>query len=244
VSLRNYLRSSTALGQFTKIDRALPRPFVDPLALVEFLANRNSDPDERDAIYRRVVAAAQVGSQLAIAVVWLGLWAALDGIYRRNCRRYRDAAEELVSDLAASFMAAVHAVQLEHIERLAPTLVMNTERRLIKGVVREAKKADQEEPLPEDNSKDALKAPAAPTPDQQVEQLHQWLTVHVPKDAELLTETILKGETQKAFAEREGVSHDSIRKRHQRALGQLRTLSHFEGFDRVYRVRGNKPPTR
>ena len=76
-------------------------------------------------------------------------------------------------------------------------------------------------------------------------QVELWVHGHLPKrDAELILATVVDGETQKDFAERVGKSPGAIRKRHQRALKSLADLSHFAGSQRVYRVRGNKPPPR
>jgi hypothetical protein len=247
--MRQFLRSSKAVHLFRQLEPTFPRRFGDPLALVELLADRTIDPEERDAHYRIIVSQAQAGSQVAIAVIWLGLWAGLDRIFGQNYRRYEGGPDELISDLGASFMAAVHSARLERIECLAATLLMNTERRLKAGLAQRRSRMGSEEEFPAEDSRQAMSAAAPATEPagaerDEVERVHEWLARRIPKDADLIVATVVLGETQKAFAERQGFSHEAIRKRHQRALQSLRGLSHFVEAQRLFRVRGKKPPPR
>lgn len=252
--MRQFIRSSKAVHLFRQFEPELPRRFGDPLALVELLADRAVDPADRDDLFRVVLTHAQGGSRAAIAVLWLALWGGLDRIYGRHFQRYDWKPDELVSDLSASFMAAVHSARLDHIERLASTLIMNTERRMEAGLDRRRRRLEREEELPADNSSEALQVPATAasmlgltpgsTEDEAVKRVHGWLARRIPKDAELIVATVVLGETQKSFADRQGLTHEAIRKRHQRALESLRGLSHFAEGQRLSRVRGKKPPPR
>ena len=248
VGLKLFLRTLNVTSSFRQLQPLLPCDFADPFSLIAFLADRHGDVEERDGLLRALITQAQSRSEVAIAILWLGLWCGLDRIYSHNLRRYAGSADDLVSDLSASFMAAVSAAQLERIRCLAATLLWNTERRLKAGLVRREHQSAREEELPEDDSSEALHASAeageAIGLEDDAIRMHGWLKARIPRDADLVFSTVVLEETQKAFAERAGLTHEAVRKRHQRALLQLRSVSHFGGSQRLSRVRGNKPPPR
>src|SRR5450759_1663646 len=110
------------------------RRFESPSALVAHLTSPGGDLGEKDRIYGVLVAAVQRRvdwAEVATTIIWLGLWPALDAIYRRKLRFFSRSADELVSALCEHFAAATGSADLARIRRLAATLTMNTERRLV-----------------------------------------------------------------------------------------------------------------
>ena len=252
-SLRRTVSTLKVNQEFKALSPLLPRPFPDAVALIEHLDRRTSDYDETDAIYRVLLQAAQAGSTVATTALWLGLWKGVDAIYRRWLRRL--SLDEVVSELGAAFTLAIHAANLNDINQVAATLVRNTERRLTHERRREDEKADRRDELPDDASLGALRVQApgfsdlgmrlAMPGDHGAAQAARWVREQLPeRDASLIVATVIEGETQAACAKALDLTPVAVRKRHQRALKSLRDVSHFAGVERVFRVRGNKPPPR
>src|SRR5450830_472972 len=108
--------------------------FESPLALVGYLTSKAGDPGEKNGIYFDLVNAVRSRddtTELAVSILWLGLWPALDAIYRRKLRFFALSPDELVSALCEHFAAAIGSADLEKIHRIASTLSMNAERRLV-----------------------------------------------------------------------------------------------------------------
>jgi RNA polymerase sigma-70 factor (ECF subfamily) len=206
------------------------RRFESPSALVAYLTGRGGDLDEKDRIYGVLVGSvhAHAGwSELAAAIAWLGLFPALDAVYRRRLRFFGRNPDELVSALCEHFAAAIGSADLTRIQRLAATLVMNAERRLVDDLKKrwkvEARRAD----LPDD---DRLARQREVTPEflgacsepQETAELRTRLILIVgPRDVDLVL-AVSQGESQRAAAERLGLTHDVARKRYQRALDRIR----------------------
>lgn len=203
--------------------------FESPLALVGYLTSKAGNPDEKNVIYRDLVNAAQgrcVWTELATSILWLGLWPALDAIYRRKLRFLTRDPGELVSALCEHFAAAIGSADLARIRRLASTLSMNTERRLVDDLKRrwnvEARHAD----LPEDDrlARQREVAPAllgGRSEPQDIAALRARLLSIVGADVDLVL-AVSQGESQREAGERLGLTHDVARKRYQRALDRIR----------------------
>lgn len=251
-SLRRSISTLKASQEFKALNPLLPRRFADAVALIEHLNKPTSDYFQTNAIYRVLVVTAQRGSSFATAVLWLGLWRGVDGIFRRWLRRVRND-RELASDIGIAFTEAIHAADLSRIEQPAATLVANTERRLTHARRREDKRVASQDEVPSDSSR-AVPRKEVPAPsglgmhlslpgDDGAQRVDRWIRDRLPqRDAELIVATVIEGETQKEVADRLGVSAPAIRKRHQRAMKVLAGVSHFDDSQRVYRMRGSKPP--
>jgi RNA polymerase sigma-70 factor (ECF subfamily) len=236
-------------------ERALRR-FADAGALLAYLHDAGGDRDEKDGIYAVLIDAARAPGpdvEVALALVWLGLWPGLDAIYRRRLRDFiakPSKPEELVSEIGARFTALVRGADLGRINRVAATLVLNVERDVYEALKRrwadEARRAD----LPRDDDDDddeeetcgrreartspllrtrdvsELGQPPRLDPEEDVEALRDLLIGIVGRDADIVLGATVYGLSQREVAERLGLSHEVTRKRYQRAIDRIRR--HFE----------------
>lgn len=224
--------------------------FQEPTELVGFLKTRDgggAELDEKDAIYGALVRAFQSGDHRAIAstLIWLGLWPALDGIYRRRLKMFLRAPEELVSELGYQFTSAVARADLRRIRRVAATLVQNTERLVIdarerhwvaEGLRNDLREDEDSSDLCEDDElAEALSTqqrelsdlgvPAGASVQVEVRALREWLARLVGNDADLVIGAVVYGEAQRETAERLGIPFEYARKRYQRAMERIRRLA-------------------
>jgi RNA polymerase sigma-70 factor (ECF subfamily) len=256
---RSFVRSIGTLGansQFEEMKkhRKPLRRFDDASALLTYLNTIGGDLDEKDAIYAALVEAIQArgdGSQLATALIWLGLWPGLDHIYRRRQRYYFDEPEALASEIGARFTAVVQRADLSQIRRTAATLVRNVDRdfreHLKQRWADEARRADlplerEDDPNDEDTTGDRREAlvnpllctrgvsslgqPPRVDPDDDVEALRNLLAKIAADDAELVIAATVYGFTLREVGERLGLSRAAACKRYQRAVALIR--KHFE----------------
>jgi RNA polymerase sigma-70 factor (ECF subfamily) len=249
------LDAESLLKEMNKHPR-LMQQFDDAGVLLGYLNHAGGDLDEKDAIYGFLVEAAQArgdDAELAVALVWLGLWPALDGIYRRRQRDFFRRPERLVSEIGARFCAAIYGADLGRIRRVAATLVRNVER----DVREERKRAWAEErrrtdlpqeqdddPNDEDATGDRREALVSPllrtrgvselgqppglSSDEDVEALRDLLVGIVGDDADLVLGSTVYGLSQREVGERLGISHDAARKRFQRAVERIRLRLEYE----------------
>jgi RNA polymerase sigma-70 factor (ECF subfamily) len=227
--------------------------FADAVALLDYLNARNGDLDEKDRILAALIEMAQSGgsgSDLAASLLWLGLWPALDAIYRRRLYAFIARPEELVSEIGIIFTTTIRHADLSHIHRVAATLVRNVERDVKEG--RRRAWADEARfiELPEDDKLDDdddeeggepkkkrggrgarglsdLGLVPGLTLDQQVAAIRETLVEIVGDDADLVIGALLYEESQREVGDRLGLTHEAARKRFQRAMEKIR--SHFKG---------------
>src|SRR5450830_1588563 len=203
--------------------------FESPLALVGYLTSKAGDPGEKNGIYFDLVTAVQGHcdwTDLAMSILWLGLWPALDAIYRRKLRFFSRSPDELVSALCEHFTAAIGSADLARIRRIAATLTMNTERRLVDDLKRRWKAETRRADIPEDDrlARQREVAPAllgGRSEPQEIAALRARLLPIVGADVDLVLAVVL-GESQRDAGERMGLTHDVARKRYQRALDRIR----------------------
>jgi RNA polymerase sigma-70 factor (ECF subfamily) len=228
--------------------RALWR-FADAGTLLAYLHDARGDRDEKDGIYAILIEAARARGpdvDVALALVWLGLWPGLDAIYRRRLRDYKKPAE-LVSEIGARFTGLLRDADLGRIHRVAATLVLNVERDVFAALKRkwadEARRADLPREDEDDGGDDeetgdrraartsphlrtrgvsALGQPPRLDPDEDVEALRDLLIGIVGRDADIVLGATLYALSQREVAERLGLSHEVTRKRYQRAIDRIR----------------------
>jgi DNA-directed RNA polymerase specialized sigma24 family protein len=233
------LRSVTTLQaeqQFNRIKGAAFDRFAGPSALVAYLNDPCGDMDEKDRIYGVLVREIQAKgdlSDLATSILWLGLWPALDAIYRRKLNRFIRQPDALVSELGSRFTEAIARADLSKIHRVAATLVMNTERDLVQALIREGEEDGRREDLPDDDVL-ARRKKAGPfgTPADALEKLDvisltERLEKLAEEDRDLLRGALLHGETRREAATRLQIPYETVRKRFQRAVERLHR--EFEG---------------
>ena len=250
LSLVHSVDTLEAHQQFNDEKRRRPelRPFESPGELLDFFADGDGDHDQKDRIYAWLVETVQAQEEsatLAMALLFLGLWPALDRLYRRHLhhhpdiyrwhkKRHDDDPDKLVSEIWACFTTAVHRAELGRIRRVAVTLVKNTRRTIWDAQKRVWAEHDRSAELPAD---DALPGPesrcSAGTPsdlgvlpwmtaDEEIERLRAVITEVVGADADLVIGKEIYGVTQLEMAEQLGISHAAARKRFQRAIKRLR----------------------
>lgn len=230
------LRSVSTLEaerQFNEIKDASLGEFTSPASLVAYLNDPDGDLDEKDRIYDLLVGAVQSRndrSDLAAAILWLGLWPALDRIYRRRLHRFMPEVDELVEAIGLSFTVAIGRVDLERSHRLAATLTMNTHRDVTEVLKRRGRDAGGRADLPQDDrlAEQREVAPAflarGGAEEQEIASMRgRLLPIVGPRDVDLVLAVVL-GETQKEAGARQGLSHDVSRKRYERAIERIRAV--------------------
>lgn len=216
-------------------------PFRHPAVLVAYFADRDGDRDDKDRIYGALVELAQAQGDVATlstALLFLGLWPALDGIYRRSLRHHLDDPGELVSEIWDRFTTAVHRADMRRIHRVAATLARNTERTIRHGRQlgwdegARCEGLPDNDVLPEFDGPDSGQGPSDfgvlpwMTSDEATERLRAVLVEVVGADADLVIGKVLYGVTQLEMAGQLGITHAAARKRFRRALGRLK--AHLE----------------
>jgi hypothetical protein len=224
VSFEELQRRSPALG-----------PFGGPAAVATFLTSKGNSLVERDRVLRCLVTEASTGSakRMALALLLLGLWPALDAIFRKRSPLFQREAHDIELEIIDQFMAQVHRVDLARVSCLAATLVRNTEREVVDARLREharAAKCDDLKP-------DAIAAPSIEDerpftsafglpfdqPDgEAVAALRRWLRSAIGADADLIVGAVIDGKTRLDLAASLGISHAATRKRLERALDRAR----------------------
>ncbi len=220
--------------QFESLRRKCPdlARFVDPAAVLDFLHQRDGDPDDKDRLLTVLVGAARTGNgrDVATALTWLALWPGLDALYRRLLRHFRSDPAELVSEVAGRFTVELHRADFRRIRRVAATLLANVERDIRDGLRgRWAEAALRREmPEPDDLGRDVrppsilFDIPPGVDADAEAEIVGRVLTDLVGVDAGIVVAVVVMGEGQSEIAGRLGLSHDAVRKRYQRAIRRLR----------------------
>lgn len=237
-SLARSVRTLEAGRQFeeAKKRRSVLARFEDPISLLVHLTRRDGNLDEKDAIYAALVEAVQArgdDAALAMSLLWLGLWPALDAIFRRRQRHFSGPGENVVSEIADCFTSLVRRLDLSRVTRVAATLARGTDRDIGQARRRAWAEAARRVDLTEDDiaaddeeagcgRSSELGLPPGLSGEQQVEAIRAWLVKIIPGDAEFVIAAVIHGENQRQLADRLGITHEAARKRFQRALDRLR----------------------
>ena len=254
---KSLMKSCTNLDAVLKFKKLKLNPvlerFADPIALLDLVAARNGDAVENNRIYALLLEVANAGgdtANLAVSLLWLGLWVGLDAIYRRRLKRFPQAADELVSEISHHFIEVVKRADLARIERISATLVMNTDRLVLEQLqrgwsrdnrLRETRREvaaahyRRQQPHvsvlqelaivastvnPQEPSAFGISASA--TPDEQVAALRQEAIRLVGRDGELVVDVEVEGVPQSEIADRRGIPRPTLRQRVHRARQQMR----------------------
>lgn len=250
--------------QAAKAQHPVLAGFDDAEKVLAHLVTWGGDGDEKDHLLAALVTMVQGGEhhELASALLWLGLWPGLSGIFGRRVRHFEGEPDELIAEIARAFTELVERLDLTSVYRVAATLVRSTER----DVMYRKKRAWAEPRTRRDDDADhhadgdafdvsRFDAPSFErwlerengsalglTPglsfDEDVAVLRAWLEPVVGEDAELLIAVLVEGESRREVGERLGLATDSGRKRVQRAVARLKqhlakSLSRFARADRV-----------
>lgn len=203
-------------------------------ALVAYLNTKGGDLDEKDRIYAVLVRAVQARSgwsDLAIALLWLGLWPGLDAVYGHRLRDFVGRPDELVTEVSFIFTTTVARIDLSGVSRLASTLVRNTERDVREGLKRcwsdKARMADVSDPAatgadPNLRTELSITDRELPVNANDLPAVREWLTSIVQCDADLVIGAALYGFDLHELADELGIGHEAARKRFQRAIKRIR----------------------
>lgn len=219
--------------EFQKLRRHHPElsPFPCAAQLVAHLHDPAGDRDGKDAIYGALVRAAQEGAQVAVLVLWLGLWPGLNGVFIRQRRRKTGPAYEVVSNLADAFTSLVRGLRPGRVRRVAGTLVRSAERTLWGEFGRAQRESARRRPMPkrdrpaqipEEPEPSRLGLTGCETEDEELAAIRRELVSVVGADADLVIGAAIYGESQRELGARLGLSHAAARKRYQRSLTRLR----------------------
>lgn len=231
------LKADRKFKQVAKTHGELKR-FQSADALTAFL-NANVDCtddgrralDEKDRIYVILVGAVQSQSdwtELAMAILWLGLWPGLDAIYRHRLHDFVGRIDELVTEISFVFTSTIGRIDLSGVKRLASTLIKNVDRDVYEGVKRrwaDGAQTDDIELLENDGNlqtKPATEDRALPIDAADPVAVRSWLFGIVRDDADLVIGVALFGFDLHELADKLGITHEAARKRFQRAMKRIR----------------------
>jgi hypothetical protein len=103
-ALDRSVRTLQAEQSFQQARPSTPRSrgFDQRGEVVEYLASKGGDGDEKDRLLAVLVTIVQRREhhELASGLLWLGLWPGLDAVYRRRQRNFRGQPDELIAELA------------------------------------------------------------------------------------------------------------------------------------------------
>ena len=252
----NTLQADRQFKEARKSEAVLSR-FESPVGLIEYLTDDSKDHDGKNAIYIALVRAVQqrgAWADLAMAVVWCGMWPALDRIYWHRYRHFKEEPDELVSSISTAFTALVGGMDLDRVRWIAANLKKSTDRDLMDARRRDWSEHEHVQ-AKGDTESGAEEEPAAPviadselglrpclSLDEQVVALRAWLLDVAGEDGDLLLAVLVLEENQREAGERFGLSHEAARKRFRRALERVeQALSQFASGTRVSSPRARKP---
>lgn len=189
--------------------------------------------NERDPALWALVEAARDPrvARLAQTLLLLGLWPALDAIFRRRFSLFKARSQELASEIVASFTLEVQRVDLRRVTCLTATLLRNTERNLVRRRCSELKRAAKFTEVTADLAAVQPPEPIAASPfgltvnhsdADSIAALSRWLHHAIGEDAGVVVDAVLAGMTCTQIAARLGISHAAARKRLCRALARAR----------------------
>src|SRR5512132_1492289 len=228
--------------ELVKQNRSELQRFGDVASLLDYLHTGPGDLDDKGRILAALVRAVHAGgdnTEVPEAILWLALWPGLDALYRRLWRHFRDAHEDLVSEIAVRFSIVIHRADLTRIRRVAATLLRNVERD-VRSILRRA--CDERARLVElpdlDDQHEGRHGvdpgdAGGPGPsafgispgsdaDQETCLLRDRLCQEIGAHADLVVAVVIVGERPREIADRLGISPEAARKRCQRALDCLR----------------------
>lgn len=224
-----------------KTGEPLLEPFSSPSALVSFFAIESADLDRKDAIYKvllRNIQGRRPTATLATAILWLGLWPGLDGIFREHLTYFKEGPEDLVSELADLLTTSAARIDLRRSRRPAATLLRNIRRDLWRRLRAMWSEADLRTSLPGDETLFAKvnvngSWACDPSSDAGLSRVRPWLDRVVGKDVVLLERVFVLGESPTEAAVALGLLPDTARKNFRRAVQKLSRSATETGVSRM-----------
>jgi hypothetical protein len=209
--------------------------FRGPAAVAEFLVGRGNGLARRDRVLRCLVEETRGGNakRTALALVLLGLWPALDAIFRKRGHLFQPEAHDIELEIIEHLIAQVQRIDLPRVSCLAATLVRNTEREVVDARLRERARAARSTAVTPDAiaapAIDDERPPASPfglpvshSEAEHVAALRSWLQSAIGHDADLIVEAVINQRSRLELAASLRISHAAARKRLERALERAR----------------------
>jgi len=198
------------------------RPYADIVALLGALHHGHLDFDGRNAILAALVRRSQGRDRpagLALHVMLLSLWPGLDAIRNRCLRRRVGTADEISSDLLARSAEIIRTLDLGRVTNIAATVLMNTERDLLRAHRREI---DRQQSCAEVEPDWIAAPPSWAERARMRAELRADLSAVIGSDADLVLGVAVDGLNQIEMASALRLSDGAARKRYQRAAARLR----------------------
>lgn len=194
--------------------------FLTPQSLVLALRRRSLSAVAIDTVYRQLILACRderTGhARLARDLVWIGMWPALDALYKRGCRANGDG-DSLASEIGIIFSRLLRETKLSGVTRLVATLALNAERELIRGAQRERRWQDRHssEAEPQDSDEGCVSTTShrLAWPEASGDQLQRELTASLGSAGTLFFEYAVAGLTVPELAERHNLPPQTVRRR-------------------------------
>jgi RNA polymerase sigma-70 factor (ECF subfamily) len=239
------IHSVEALEEFGKVRERVELfgPFGEPMEIVGFLARAEGDPEAKDRLLRQAVAIIQGASpgKVVSTILLLGLWPGLDALFNRRICLFRDQADDFGAEIVHGLLREARGLQLKRVNRVAATLVRNTERRLLETRARDAAVVTEPSEVSSVVERVSSVGPTtspmafpgvsgALSDDESVEALRAWLRSVVGDDGDVVADSVLLGRTCFELADELGLTPATVRKRLQRALERARRA--IEGRNR------------
>ncbi|NQV47012.1 MAG: sigma-70 family RNA polymerase sigma factor [Rhodospirillaceae bacterium] len=233
-SLHTSFVQSSELLSFQNQFNAVRQPndalqdFIDPCALLDHLHSKGDRLDEKNQILAALVTTAQeVGpaQKVATTMLWLALWPGLDALYRRLLRYFLQHPEDLVSEISDQFSKGIQCLDLNRVNRIAATLILNVEREIrtslkaswVEAGLRDVMPDEQSEPQPSC----VFALPDGIGTDEATALLTNQLEAWIGDDASLVISIAIHGNRQHEAGDDLGISAEAARKRYQRATRLL-----------------------
>ncbi len=213
------LTFSRAFATMHEQHPALAR-FADVGALLDHLHRGPASADEKNAILAALITVAQSGwgaSDAAVTVLLIALWPGLDAVFHRLSRRV-EMVDELPSLVLDHAVEQVHRLDLQSVHRIAATVLMNIERDVARGDLKERRRrhlAVELDPY--------LIGHSSPEPFGTPDLLVRDVVRHAGCDGRLVVRVAIEGFSHAEVAAEIGISRPAARKRYQRATHRLRT---------------------
>lgn len=220
---------------FDALRRSHPelRHYVDPAALLDHLHRPREADDGKDRALAALLTIAQSdgpGRELATNLAWLALWPGLDAVYRRLWRHYRNAPDDLASEISERLTVAIHRFDVRRVRRVAATVLMNVERDVRAAIRGETTDHARRCDVCDDGARSppvgygasAFGLPDGLDADAAAAMCRAALVPMIGDDADLVVAVAIIGETNAAVAARLGLQRPAARKRVQRAYRRLR----------------------
>lgn len=161
-------------------------------------------------------------SELAAIILILTLWPGLDAVRNRLWRDWPQEREELADEILGHIAIGIRRLDLASVQKVAATLIMNTERDLRRAFL--DRKAQRRIELPMYDRLHVVTAPAFEDGAFDVDTLRDRLYPILGRETGLFLRMMILGETQAEAGLALGLSHGAARKRHQRAMTKLTAI--------------------